>query len=129
MSAFVKKGKRKCWKVLLTRESFVTAFKDISSHWDLSDDLTVAFEKCVCKLYRCTSVEVNKARHELFQKTYTRENKIIDLTVTNMSFYTSAPLESLQLCSMPLESLGLSKSRYPYTLPIRLDIRVRNSVA
>ena len=81
MSAFVKKRKRKCWKVMLTRESFVTAFKDISSHWDPSDDLTVAFEKCVCKLYRCTSVEVNKARHELFQKTYTRENKIIDLTL------------------------------------------------
>ena len=80
-SAFFGKGTQKCWKVMLTRESFVTAFKDIGNHWDLSDELIVAFKKFVCKLYRCKTVEVNKVRRELFQKKYTRKNKIIDLAL------------------------------------------------
>ena len=40
-STFFRKGKQKCWKVMLTRESFVTAFKNAGSHWDLSDKLIV----------------------------------------------------------------------------------------
>ena len=66
---------------MFTRESFVTAFKDIDKHWDLSDELIIEFEKFVCKLYRCKSVEVNKTHHELSQKKYTRENNIIDLAL------------------------------------------------
>lgn len=31
-SAFLGKGKQECWKVMLTRESSVTAFKDIGNH-------------------------------------------------------------------------------------------------
>ena len=46
-SAFFGKEKQKCWKVMLTRESFVAAFKDIGNHWDLSDELIAAFEKFV----------------------------------------------------------------------------------
>ena len=74
-SSFFRKGKRKRWKIMLIRESFVIAFKDIGNHWDL------VFKKFVFKLYRCKSFEVNKARHELFKKSYTRENKIIDLAL------------------------------------------------
>ena len=73
LSVFFQKGKQKCCKVMLTRESFVTAFKDIGKHWDLSDELIIEFEKFVCKLYRCKSVEVNKTHHELSQKKYPRE--------------------------------------------------------
>ena len=43
--------------------------------------MIVAFKKFVCKLYKCKSVEVNKVHHELFQKKYIRENKIIDLAL------------------------------------------------
>ena len=62
-SAFFGKGKQKCWKVMLTKESFVTAFKDIGNHLDLSDMLIVAFERFVFKLYRYKSVEVNKGHY------------------------------------------------------------------
>ena len=33
---------------MLTRESFITAFKNIGNHWDLSDESLVACENFVC---------------------------------------------------------------------------------
>ena len=119
---------------MLTRESFVAVFKDIGNHWDLKDELIVGFENFACKLYRCKTVEVKKARYEQkkkekFQKKYTKENKIIDLALLPPCHYRRGLLESLQLYSMLLESLSFIKSRYPNTLPIRMDIRVRDSVA
>ena len=77
-SAFFRKGKNKFWKTMKSKEVFLTAFKDIGNCWYLSYELIAVFEKFVCKLYGSKSDEVNRARHELFQKKYMRENKIID---------------------------------------------------
>lgn len=63
ISALFGTSKTKCWKVIQSKASFLTAFKDIGSTWDFSADLINAFEMFICKVYGCRS-RVTRALHK-----------------------------------------------------------------
>ena len=80
-SSLFGKGKGKCWKLMKSDQQFVSAFQVVGESWDFTDELFRKFEKFVCKLYNSKSDEVNSARFELFQKKYSTQNKVIDLSL------------------------------------------------
>ena len=64
-----------------SKEKFVIAFPQLGDDWQLSEALLNTLEIFTCKLYGSRKSTVNEARYELFMKKYTKENKVIDLSL------------------------------------------------
>ena len=81
ISSFFQKRKRACWKIIEKNPKFVDVFASLGSSWSPQDEIYDGLEEYVCRLYGCKKKDVNYVRHQLFQHTYSREDKIIDLSL------------------------------------------------
>ena len=81
MSSFFRKGKTTCYKVLESKSKFQRAFGQLGSDWDLPASTAKDLEHFLCAAYGCKAKEVNLARYEMFDKKYTKENKVIDMAL------------------------------------------------
>lgn len=79
ISSFFRKGKAVCWKVAEKNPRFLHAFKALGLAWDLQAPIYEALEEYVCYLYGSKKRKVNEVRHQMFQRKYANENKIVDL--------------------------------------------------
>ena len=70
-----------CWKVMRTKHEFQTMFANLGNSRAVSEELIKGLEEYVCNLYGSKEVDINKTRYKVFQRRYTRENKIIDLSL------------------------------------------------
>lgn len=66
ISSFAGKGKRTCYKALLSNETFLEMFSSLGSSQDVSDQLMDSIQRFVCALYGSKSADVNTARYTLF---------------------------------------------------------------
>lgn len=78
--AIFRKGKKRCWTVMKSNESFLKAFSELGNDWDITEQQVSAIEEYVCALYSSKKSSVNELRYDLFLKKQKRENKIIDLS-------------------------------------------------
>ena len=81
ISSFFRKSKLMCWKVMKTKHEFQTIFANLGNSRTVSEELTKGLEEYVCNLYGSKEVDVNKIRYKMFQRKFTRANKIIDLSL------------------------------------------------
>ena len=66
---------------MATKHEFQTMFANLGNSRAVSEELIKGLEKYVCNLYSSKEVDVNKTRYKMFQRKFTRENKIIDLSL------------------------------------------------
>ena len=81
ISSFFRKGKTACWKIVEKNSKFVEVFASLGCSWNLQDNVFNSLEEYVCYLYGFRKKDINYVRYELFQRTYSRNNKIIDLSL------------------------------------------------
>ena len=79
VSSFFRKGKGTCFQVLDRSNKFKRSFAKLGDDWQLSDQLFTELEEFTCYLYGARSKDINKLRYKIFDKKYTKENKIIDM--------------------------------------------------
>ena len=72
------KRKRACWKIE-KNPKFIEVFASLGSSWNLQDEVYDGLEEY--RLYGYKKKDVNYVRHQLFECTYSREDKIIDLSL------------------------------------------------
>ena len=80
ISSFFRKGKSLCWKVAEKNPRFLHAFQELGVEWDLTPAVYEVLEEYVCNLYGARKRKVNSVRHQMFQRKYENENKIVDLS-------------------------------------------------
>ena len=82
VSSFFKKGKLTCFKVMENDSHFKSAFSQLGSSWDLSDDTYDVLQSFVLKLYGTKrAMTVDEARYKIFKKKYDNEEKTVDMSV------------------------------------------------
>ena len=83
ISSFFRKRKRACWKIDIIEKNpkFIEVFASLGSSWSLQDEVHDGLEEYVRRLYGYKKKGVNYVRHQLFECTYSREDKIIDLSL------------------------------------------------
>ena len=64
-----------------SNESFLTAFTELVTDWDITEQQVNAIEQYVCALYKSKKKSVNDVRYDLFEKKQSKEGKIIDLSL------------------------------------------------
>ena len=79
VSSFIRKGKEKCWKLLEKSRKFQLAFTDLGENWTVADELYMMLKEYVCQLYGYRSKSTDSVRYKIYNKKYTKENKIIDM--------------------------------------------------
>ena len=47
-----RKGKKHCWSIAKSSETFLEAFSELGADWEMTDEVVLALEKYVCALYR-----------------------------------------------------------------------------
>lgn len=67
-SAFFRKGKRMCWKLLETKPRFVDTFCHLGASEALSAHLSEELEEYVSLLYGVKTKNVNEARYVIFDR-------------------------------------------------------------
>ena len=90
VSSFLRKGKQVCWKLIKDSAEFLQIFGELGSQDSVSESTAAGLEKFVCSLYdgkRLSSV--NRVRKIIFWRSYSGDNKVIDLSI----FITSLPDE------------------------------------
>ena len=86
IKSIFRKGKKHCWSVAKSSESFFDAFNQLGTDWELTNELVLAFEKYVCALYGSKRDSVNELRYELFLKKQKKEGKVTDLAAVPPCF-------------------------------------------
>ena len=82
VSAFFKKGKGACWKILVNNLRFWRVFAKVGRDWLPSDNLIELLEEFVCLLFgSCHLKSMNEVRFHLFKRKYESQDKIIDLSL------------------------------------------------
>ena len=82
VSAFFKKGKGACWKILLNNLRFWRVFAKVGRDWLPSDHLIQLLEEFVCLLFGSRRLKsINEVRFHLFKRKYESQCKIIDLSL------------------------------------------------
>ena len=82
VSSFLRKGKQVCWKLIKDSAEFLQIFGELGSQDSVSESTAAGLEKFVCSLYgekRLSSV--NRVRKIIFWRSYSRDNKVIDLSL------------------------------------------------
>ena len=79
--SFFRKGKTACWKIVEENSKFVEVFASLGCSWNFQDNVFNGLEEYVCYLYGFRKKDINYVRHELFQRTYSRDNKVTDLSL------------------------------------------------
>ena len=82
VSAFFKKGKGACWKMLLNNLRFWRVFAEVGREYLPSDNLIQLLEEFVCLLFGSRQLKsINEVRFHLFKRKYESQDKIIDLSL------------------------------------------------
>ena len=81
-----RKGKKHCWSIAKSSETFLEAFSELGADWEMTGEVVLALEKYVCALYRSKNNSVNELRYELFLKKKKKEDKVIDLAAVPSCF-------------------------------------------
>ena len=79
ISSFLRKGKEKCWKLVEKTKKFQNAFSILGENWEVSNDLFIMLGEFVCQLYGYRSKSTDRVRFQIYDKKYTKENKVIDM--------------------------------------------------
>ena len=53
-----------CWSTMKSNESFLTAFTELATDWDITEQQVNAVEQYVCALYKSKKKSVNDVRYE-----------------------------------------------------------------
>ena len=85
-SAIFRKGKKHCWSIMKSNESFLRAFIELGTDWKITEQQVTAIEEYVCALYRSKKNSVNELHYDLFLKKQKKESKIIDLSTVPPCF-------------------------------------------
>ena len=64
-----------------SNESFIRAFTEIGTDWDMAEQQVNAIQQYVCVLYKSKKKSVNGVRYDLFEKKQNKEGTIIDLSL------------------------------------------------
>ena len=62
-------------------DEFIKTFRLLREAWELNAELIVALESFICHLYRYKDKDINKFRQKMFDKTFVKEEKVIDLSL------------------------------------------------
>ena len=81
-----RKGKKLCWSIAKSSETFLEALTELGADWEMTDEVVLALEKYVCALYLSKNNSVNELRYELFLKKQKKEGKVIDLAAVPPCF-------------------------------------------
>ena len=79
ISSFFRKGKEKCWKLVEKTKKFQNAFSILGENCEVSNDLFIMLEEFVCQLYGYRKKSTDRVRFQIYDKKYTKENKVIDM--------------------------------------------------
>ena len=79
-SSFFRKGKEKCWKLILNLTRFQGVFLMLGSFFLLPKEHIYTLEEFACYLYSYKSKNIDNSRFQIFNKKYIRQNKVIDLS-------------------------------------------------
>ena len=97
-SAFFRKGKAICWKVLRNNSRFLQTFVTLGDEWMPSESLMNSLEEFVCYLFGSRRLKkINLLRFHLFQKSYKQKKEITDLALLPRCHETLR-LHCLQIC-------------------------------
>ena len=81
-SAFFRKSKAICWKVLRNNSKFLQTFVTLGDQWMPSESLMNSLEEFVCYLFGSRRLKkINLLRFHLFQKSYKQKEEITDLAL------------------------------------------------
>lgn len=81
------------WKAMLKSQEFISFFAELGSSLQVPDHLSEGLERFVCALYgNKVMSSVNKLRHKMFVQKFTKEKKVVDLSLlppcaTNLKFH------------------------------------------
>ena len=64
-----------------SNESFLRAFTELGTDWDMTEQQVNAIEQYMCALYRSKKKSVNDVRYDLLEKKQNKEGKTIDLSL------------------------------------------------
>ena len=84
ISFIFKKGKQMCWRSLKKNWNFVEAFSLLGENWsiEVDDGIMPVLEQYACTIYGYLREKlVNVVRSKLFEKKYTKEGKVINMTL------------------------------------------------
>ena len=82
-SAFFRKGKAICWKVLRNSLKFLQTSVTLGDEWMPSESLMNSLEEFVCYLFGSRHLKkINLLRFHLFQKSYKQKEEIITASVS-----------------------------------------------
>ena len=66
--AIFRKRKKQCWSTMKSNESFLRAFTELGTDWDMTEQQVNAIEQYVCALYKSKKKSVNDVRYDQFEK-------------------------------------------------------------
>ena len=79
-SAFFRKGKAICWKVLRNNSKFLQTFVTLGDEWMPSESLMNSLEEFVCYPFGSGRLKkINLLPFHLFQNSYKQKKEIMDL--------------------------------------------------
>ena len=81
ISAIFRDEKKHCWSAMKSDESFIRAFTEIGTDWDMAEQQVNAIQQYACVLYKSKKKSVNGVRYDLFEKKQNKEGTIIDLSL------------------------------------------------
>ena len=67
-------------------ESFLRAFTELDTDWDMTEQQVNAIEQYMCALYKSKKKSVNDVRYDLLEKKQNKEGKTIDLSLIPQCF-------------------------------------------
>ena len=82
LSSFFRKGKTTCFKKMLAKPEYISAFTSLGGAKLLDAQVTQDIERYVCSLYGRGKLEsVNEARSSIFWDKYNKDKKIVELSM------------------------------------------------
>ena len=80
VSSFFRKGKKRCFEVLVKKSKYQNALALLGNTWDLSEEVFDSIQQFICQMYCLSKKDVNEARYDMFYKKYQSHNKIVDMS-------------------------------------------------
>ena len=99
ISAFVRQGKVKPFKLLMKNSKFHTVFQRLGSSTEVTDDVHEDVQKFVCAMYgKPTYNNTDQARHDIFKSRYEPKSKKSSFSIHNGIDLSLLPPCSSTLC-------------------------------
>ena len=79
VSAFFRKGKGVCWKMMIKNDLFVENITQLGDDWELSQYIKLVLERYVCRLYGSKKHTVNTVGFDMFERKL-KKGVMVDLS-------------------------------------------------